>query len=258
MTYTDDQVREFHQALDTWLNREDALIVEFFARDFRCSSTNELVKHGLGRRLASLKHCIKRTFEILPPSNPDPDDMVLMDTTIYLQTFVTNTYGAIDNLARIWCIEANLCGTNGKSLHDSKIGLTPTHEIVRESLSQPFQTYLGNTNAWFAYLKNYRHALAHRIPLYIPPRQLSDADVVEYRRIEQKMLEVRRDYERYGKLQIQQGRLGVFNPVMMHSYGEGAKPVLMHPQMICDFATVVEIGELMLHELVALPASGRC
>ena len=177
--------------------------------------------------------------------------MVLMDATSHLQTFVINTYGAIDNLARIWCIESNLRRKNGNSLSDSEIGLMPTHKFVRESLSQQFQAYLKTADPWFKYLKDYRHALAHRIPLYIPPRHLNKVEVAEYRRIEQKMFEVR-DYERYGALQMQQRRLGTFNPVMMHSYGEGARPVLLHPQMICDFSTVVEIGEQMLNELDVL------
>lgn len=34
------------------------------------------------------------------------------------------------------------------------------------------QAYLAEHDAWFEYLEDYRHALAHRIPLYIPPRQL--------------------------------------------------------------------------------------
>lgn len=115
MAYTDDQVSEFNQKLDAWLTREEALTTEFFTREFRVPSAHELVCHGLGRRFATLKHCINRTFETLPPNETEPGNMVLMDATSHLQTFVINTYGAIDNLARIWCIESNLRRKNGNS-----------------------------------------------------------------------------------------------------------------------------------------------
>ena len=178
-----------------------------------------------------------------------------MDVTCHLQSFVINVFGAIDNLAGIWVMETGITQPNGRLLRPMQIGLTPDHEIVRASFSLPFRDYLESTNAWFEYLEDYRHALAHRVPGYISPCQLDDAAAAEYRLLETEMADARTNPERYGQLLQQQRGLGVFNPLTMHSYEEHARPVWLHPQMICDFSTVVEIGEHMLRELDGLPSS---
>lgn len=253
MPYTQEQIEQFGQHLADWLERENDLTTTLFIRDYRNAETAHFVKHGLGRRLATLKHTLTRTFEVLRPDAQDPSHDALMDATSHLQTFVINVFGAIDNLARIWVMEAGIAQPNGRTLRPMQIGLTPDHEVVRASLSVPFRSYLATADAWFGYLEDYRHALAHRIPLYIPPRQLDDAAVTEYRRLETELALTVRNPERYSEILHQQRRLGVFNPVMMHSYAEQARPVFLHPQMICDFSTVVEIGEHMLRELDGLP-----
>ncbi len=107
---------------------------------------------------------------------------------------------------------------------------------------------------WFEYLEDYRHALAHRIPLYIPPRTLDDAQAAEFHRLDAEITHAlrERDYEKSGALQVQQGGLGVFQPVMTHSFGEGARPVWFHGQMLNNLATVVDMGEHMLAQLTTL------
>ncbi|WP_027052796.1 hypothetical protein [Mesorhizobium erdmanii] len=254
MAYPESQISQFSDELAKWLDREDNLATALLIRECRKPETSELVRHGLMRRLATLKHAIQRTFEILPPQETEPTRDMLMDATSHLQTFVINVFGAIDNLARIWCMEADVRKPNGTPLKSMAIGLTPGHVPVRASLSQPFQDYLASADPWFAYLEDYRHALAHRIPLYIPPRQLNDEESAEFERLEQEIAQAIRDDERYVVLRGRQQRLGIFNPLMMHSYSEQARPVYLHPQMICDLATVVEIGEHMLREVEALPS----
>ncbi|MDX8437778.1 hypothetical protein RFN25_30715 [Mesorhizobium abyssinicae] len=253
VVYPESQIRHFSEELAKLLDREDDLTIAFLTREFRKAETSELVRHGLVRRLFTLTHAIQRTFEILPPRETAPTRDMLMDATSHLQTFVINIFGAIDNLARIWCMEADIRKPNGTPLKPMSIGLTPSHVPVRASLSQPFQDYLASADAWFAYLENYRHALAHRVPLYIPPRQLTTEESAEFERLEQEIAQAKNDYERYGVLRGQQQRLGIFNPLIMHSYREQARPIYLHPQMICDLLTVIEIGEHMRSELDALP-----
>jgi len=114
MTYTDEQIEQFRDELDRWMEREDDLTTALITRQYRKPETSELVRHGLLRRLATLKHCIERTFDVLPPDMVDPDDDALMDATSLVQTFVINLFGAIDNLATIWCWESDLRKPNGK------------------------------------------------------------------------------------------------------------------------------------------------
>ena len=253
MAYTEEEIAQFAEHMGMWLRRQDALVTTLFIRNFRSPKTSEFVKHGLGRRLSTLRHTLRRTFDVLPPNETGPTNHALLDATSYLQAFVINVFGAIDNLARIWVTEANIVQPNGRNLRPMQIGLTPDHAVVRASFSEPFQDFISSTDEWFSYLEDYRHALAHRIPLYIPPRQLDSAASAEFRRLEDEIARSAGNAERYFALRSEQHRLGVFNPLMMHSYEEQARPVFLHPQMICDFATVVEIGENILGELNGLP-----
>jgi hypothetical protein len=47
----------------------------------------------------------------------------------------------------------------------------------------------------------------------------------------------------------EQMKLGRFRPWVQHSFEEGAKPVVFHPQMLADFTTVDELGHTTLAEL---------
>jgi hypothetical protein len=253
MTYTSNEINEMEETLEKWLEREDDLVTNFLIQNYINSETSEFIIHGLARRLATLKHSIERIYEILPPQRTDPTHEELLDVTNHLQAFVINVYGAIDNLARIWCFEACIKQPNGKAIPRNQIGFKATHICVRKSLSKPFHAYLQKSDEWFDYLEGYRDALAHRIPLYIPPRIYSKADAVKNKDLELEIKEARGDFPRRSELLSQQQRLGTFAPVMMHSFSESAQPVYVHTQLICDFSTVVEIGEHLLGELQAMP-----
>jgi hypothetical protein len=60
------------------------------------------------------------------------------------------------------------------------------------------------------------------------------------------------DWIRFDELGGVQDRLGSFEPQIMHSYGEAAQPVRFHAQLICDIATVVEIGERLFRQIDTL------
>lgn len=66
----------------------------------------------------------------------------------------------------------------------------------------------------------------------------------------------RHDWERVDTLQSALDRVGVFEPYIMHSFGEQAQPMRFHAQLVCDLATVVEIAERVLHALEWRAANG--
>lgn len=74
-------------------------------------------------------------------------------------------------------------GPSGQPLNRNDIGLRPKSKKVRASLPQDLRDYLGGHDAWFGYLEDYRDALAHSVPLYIPPRGLGPAEQDEHNRI---------------------------------------------------------------------------
>jgi len=255
--YTLDEMGQLSDARQEWSSRCNDLTSIVIIRTYLSDRAKEFGTHGLSRRLKMLEHCMGRIFEDVPADEPSPTPAALMDATAFIQTFVINVYGAIDNLAHIWCAEREVRDKQGRPLAPMRIGLTPKNEFVRLSLPADLQAHLAEHDAWFAYLEDYRHALAHRVPLYIPPRQLGPTDQDEYASLEAQRSEAaaRRDWHLFDELGALQDRLGSFEPYIMHSYGEAARPIRFHGQLICDLATVVEIGEHIFRALDAAAAS---
>lgn len=254
MPYTPDEIAGLLAESQKWTDRCRDLTATTISRPYSSQRAREFGVHGLSRRLNMLEHCIDRVFESIPPDEASPSRVSLMDSTAFIHTFVINVYGAIDNLAHIWCAEWDIRDKRKRPLAPSRIGLKPDNEIVWMSLPADLQAYLAEHQQWFAYLENYRHALAHRIPLYIPPRQLGTADQHSFAAIEAQRGEAaaQGDWIRFDELGGMQDQLGSFEPNIMHSYGEAAQPVRFHAQLICDIATVVEIGENLFRQLDAL------
>lgn len=253
MTYSRENIERMQNARAEWAERQGQLVRSLFFYPFKVPAAREMMQHGVSRRLADLKHSLKRVFEIIPPDATAPSPSDLSDATAYLQAFVINIFGVVDNFAWVWALEADV-REKGRFVHRSRIGFTPDHRVLRASVSERTQAYLATTDAWFGYQEGFRHALAHRIPLYIPPRALDDAGVAEFRRLEAEAIAGGADGGAWAKMLGARYTLGVFTPVMMHSYGEGSPLIRFHAQIINDLATVVEIGEHIVRDLEGLCA----
>lgn len=103
MLYTADERGKLAEAYELWRSRRDALTIAMLRRVFANERAREFAVHGLCRRLATLQHCLDRTFESIPPEADRPARDASLDATAFIQTFMVNVYGAIDNLERIWC-----------------------------------------------------------------------------------------------------------------------------------------------------------
>jgi hypothetical protein len=89
-----------------------------------------------------MQHCTERIFEILPPEqDKKPSDPTLYDATVFIQSFVMNTFGALDNLARIWVSEKSL------NIGKKQTGLGPQCKQVRGSFSKENRDYLAAHDA---------------------------------------------------------------------------------------------------------------
>jgi hypothetical protein len=160
------------------LNRGHGEVHEKFAdlreryliRNYWNDRAKEHALHGFARRLGTLVRCIDRVFEILPPDREDiPSRDEVVDATINIQAFVLNIFGCLDNLAWIWVCETDVRSKDGSELAPEEIGLGKGNKQVRRSFLPPFRSYLDSLESWFTHIKEFRDALAHRIPLYIPP-----------------------------------------------------------------------------------------
>jgi hypothetical protein len=237
--------------------RYATLMFNYHNRKYRFPLSLEYAQHGFMRRLGSLIRCIENAFRILPPDRGDdpPTRNERIDATINVQSFVINTFGAIDNLAWIWVTETQLTKEDGSPIPSNWVGFGPKNKFVRQSLSEGFRTHLDAMNGWFGNLESFRHSLAHRIPLYIPPYIVSPNDEKRWRSLEAAIFEAsfRGDVALEKRLEADQNKLGRFRPGIKHSFSEGSRQIVFHAQLIADFMTVEQLAEKLLAELPPAP-----
>ncbi len=88
--------------------------------------------HGYARRFKMMNHCVQRVFQLVPPEQDNsPEEAVLLDATVCVQSFIMNVFGALDNLAWIWVSERPL----QLKKWTTDVGLGQKCEMVRATLS---------------------------------------------------------------------------------------------------------------------------
>jgi len=254
MAYSADQVAELLEGVKQQHERLTALVGQLVTRQFQTERAGEYATHGLSRRLNTLQRCVDRVFDLLPPGMEKiPARETTVDATINIQAFVFNAFGCCENLAWIWVHEKNVTEANGRPLAPGRVGLGPAYPLVRNSFPPAFVAYLDDRARWFAHLKDFRDALAHRIPLYIPPFTVDPAQADAYRDTEAaaNAALVRRDFGAYEQLFAEQRAFEHFMPVVTHSFTDRAPIMRFHPQLLADAATVEEMVVNLLKALDA-------
>ena len=101
-------------------------------------------------------------------------------------------------------------------------------------------------------MKSYRDALAHRIPLYIPPASLTEEDAANYQRLEAEKARLiqEHDWDRLDEVWGEQDQIGAPCFFFLHEFSavENSRPVFLHPQVLSDGITVVDFGERFYRE----------
>jgi hypothetical protein len=99
-------LRALRDSYATLQGRLDTLADAYASFPYRTKAGRDYAAQGFLRHFNTMHHCIERVFEILPPEQDErPSDAILYDATVFIQSFVMNTFGALDNLARIWVSE---------------------------------------------------------------------------------------------------------------------------------------------------------
>ena len=253
MTYSKENLDKLSEECAVVREKCEKVMSSYVLGDFKNPKAREFAIHGLPRRVRLLAHCIESVFSNLPPGTTEPpSNDVILDTTVYLQSFVFNVFGCVDNLAHIWVREKELTGKNGKPFNDTEIGFIGVkYKPVLDTLSKEFSDYLKGLEPWFEHVINFRHALAHRIPLYIPPNYVPDENLQRYEEIGKRIDEAvqQGNYEEVDRLQDEQFSLTLFHPVATHSFSEESKLMYFHAQMTQDFNIVADIAQKLLQEL---------
>ncbi|MYB34612.1 MAG: hypothetical protein F4X92_05735 [Gammaproteobacteria bacterium] len=117
-------------------------------------------------------------------------------------------------------------------------------------MPREFAKYLSGIQDWHENLENFRHALAHRMPPYIPPGFLTRDQTNEYENIQMQINEalLEKNYETTEKLEHEQADLLSFHPIETHSFSENSPLVYFHSQMLIDIDTVMGFAFQILRE----------
>ena len=220
---------------------EQAIQQSAFASNERA---REYLRAGVGRRLRVLHRSLSNMFDLFPPSAVEPiDHGDLDDAQINLHAFLMNLYGLLDNLAWVFVLHHDLLSAVGDR---RKVGffLGSTKRFFPPALRKLADD--AKMNTWHGeYLKQLRDALAHRIAPYIPPAAYSDDDQAAFVALDQEWIASieARDWQRAEDIRRRQASLGTPAFVFAHSFDSaaGKKILYLHPQMIADALTAIEV-----------------
>ena len=251
-SFSSEDLERYHETYLAARETFEALAAVYAAENFRDETARTFATHGFPCRRELMVHCMERAMEAFPPRIrwiPSADG--ILDATVCLQVFVTNVHGCIDNLAHIPVREKGLTGDDGTPLPDSRVGLRPANGAVLDSLSSEFAGRLKELGPWFEYLEDFRHALEHRVPLYVARNSVPEDRLRQYGEIGERILEaeMREDHAEADRLTNEQNRLVSFFPVTAQAFGENSGKAVFHFQMASDFSIVEEIARRLLREL---------
>jgi len=201
--------------------------------------------HGAGRRLGTLQTALREIFRYFPSSQAvvvPRDDLFIAQ--IHLQAFILNVSGVFDNWAWAFVHRHGLLAAIGDR---RRVGMFISY--TEEHLPAPLRDYLrqAHIRTWYSqYHKDYRDALAHRIPVHIPPAYFTEEEAQRHEELEAQKAQLiqAQDWQQLNVVWAEQDALGVPCPLFVHEYQiQGGAPYL-HPQLLSDAKTVVEFGNL--------------
>ena len=204
------------------------------------SKSKEYFVHGVLRRLSLIQRCLENIFSIFPPARQDLLSLgERQDVEINLHAFFVNIHGILDNLAWVSICEAR------KENEVPRLKIDLFKKETQEYLPDVIKQYVLNSGIikWHEeYQKDYRDALSHRIPLYVPPMLLTESEAKELteREIEKNKLFSSGNFQEYAKKVNEQKPLGEVAPFIRHSFGE-SENYYLHGQVLVDYKTITAL-----------------
>ena len=255
MNYTPKTLENLSEARPKIARRLESLMLTTLKEEQMTAveEAAEYLRFGVGRRLSAMKHCLNTVFDLFPPQEVKPLRAEQLNIVqISLQAFVINLSGIFDNFAWAFVLRHGLQLkelANKKGGPDrKKIGMF--NPATKAFLPAELVAWTNDAKikTWQAdYLKSYRDALAHRIPLYIPPSRLTEAEAKRYGEMQTREIELIEGhrFDELEGLRAERDALGMSYPIYLET-PKGRK-IMLHPQMLCDGLTVLEFGELFFN-----------
>ena len=255
MHYSPEQIRELETTCKHVLNKLPDLWV-MLARDVASNlnyiEAREHIGHGVCRRLTIIQRCRQNIFIIFPVRRKKLlSDEERVDLEINLHSFLINIHGLPDNLAWAYVL-------------DHKIDISPLHvglfhKKTQQHLPVDIRSYLASEpiSSWHRdYAKNYRDALAHRVPPYVPPSICTPSHEQEYRELHEREGQAIKEgnFELAIELGAAKHAVGIICPAFMHSFldKDAIKPITLHPQLAVDTRTVMQTISVLAPHLSLL------
>lgn len=122
--FSAEMVTELERRRDEVQRQYRALQERFIGRQYRSERAREYATQGFYRRLDVLARSVNFVFNILPPAEDDlPDNDDVVAARMFIQSFVINVAGYLDNLAWVWVYETDLKDKDGHELDRRMVGL---------------------------------------------------------------------------------------------------------------------------------------
>lgn len=205
----------------------------------------EFLQYGVARRLRIIQRCISNICGIFPVQRTELlDEDELGDVGINLHAFLINTHGVPDNLTWVYLLERAI------HLEPRHIGLfnrrTESY-LPKEVLAHVKSERMTKWHTEYA--KNYRDALAHRVPPYVPPYVLTREHRVRYEKLEEETIVATKagDVDRALALAEEQATCGDVCLTFAQTFSDdqACNPVYLHAQLIADTRTVLKLITVM-------------
>ncbi len=253
MHYTEEALEQINKEIIEIRSRYHDLImkISIFSNRIAKERAKEYILHGVMRRLFILYRCLENIITLFPA---DRVEMLAyearIDLEINLHCFLINTYGLIENLALAIAIENEIVRDEAEEKRQkNQLGLFK--KTLMDRMSPELRDYLNNPQmrSWYhEYARNYRDALAHRIPPYVPPSGLNKEERLQFEKLNKELAELSKQgySQRYSEIIEEQSSLGIASPFYLHSLLEKAKPLYLHSQVIADYRTIEELIAMVI------------
>lgn len=249
MAYDSSQVRELiHNNSKVYAQFHELTLRNVMAgRSVSDQATREYLQRGVGRRLNVIQLALGRIYELFPPARRKPlAKATLSEVQVYLHAFVINLSGIFDCWAWAFVLRhgllARIGGPRNVGMFRAQTQRFLPAELHLYVTTEPIKSWHQD------YLKSYRDALAHRIPLYIPPSVYSPGDAARHQELDIQIGELlrARNASEAERVMDEQEQLGEACLVFLQelSSDPNSKPVWLHPQLNSDAAAVLEFGNL--------------
>jgi hypothetical protein len=220
--------------------------VASFTNGLKNERAREYMQHGVSRRLRLLHRCVENIFKLFPVNQMEKlTENDRLDVGINLHAFLINIFGIIENIGLALAYENDLIGDKSmKKVNLKSVNLFD--KKFKRLLNPRLKEYVAKPKLreWYRdYAKNYRDALAHRIPPYVPPAALNKEEQRQFADIDRELQKLFNEgnISQIEALQEKQASLGRSNPLFVHSFSEKVAPMYLHPQVLADFSTIEEL-----------------